>query len=363
MSAVAQPLRFGRARLLSIGALLMALWGVAYVLTAIYWVATDAFVAPLVLSPDSDLVIQSKLSLAQLLAERGRVAATREELEAQYSAAEAAIVELTELLDTASRGLDFTSSVKATQAALGGDTLKAIDHQRDLVVQMVKDQEALVEQMGKALEVGLVSNSEYALQTQALGRMKVELLENQRAQLATEAQLGEVKLTREAMHGAKGRGLSTPEMLMQRDQVVRIRCDLLKLEAERRANRAQWRRVGEEVAKVDELLGQLKARPVFRATEARTNVAFVPYSQIQGVDRGARIYDCVWGLVACRAVGTVSELLPGEVIVPDPWGTPARGQYALIDLSDQFAALSRTLRIRPLPASAQRPAATGPIAP
>jgi hypothetical protein len=152
-------------------------------------------------------------------------------------------------------------------------------------------------------------------------------------------------------------------MLMQRDQVVRIRCDLLKLEAERRANRAQWRRVGEEVAKVDELLGQLKARPVFRATEARTNVAFVPYSQIQGVDRGARIYDCVWGLVACRAVGTVSELLPGEVIVPDPWGTPARGQYALIDLSDQFAALSRTLRIRPLPASAQRPAATGPIAP
>jgi hypothetical protein len=42
----------------------------------------------------------------------------------------------------------------------------------------------------------------------------------------------------------------------------------------------------------------------------------------------------------------VTEVLPGEVIVPDPWGSLARGQYAVIELDDQHAAQSKTLRVR-----------------
>ena len=58
------------------------------------------------------------------------------------------------------------------------------------------------------------------------------------------------------------------------------------------------------------------------------------------------MYECVWGMFSCTAVGRVTEVLPGEVIVPDPWGTLARGQYAVIELDDQHAAQSKTLRVR-----------------
>jgi hypothetical protein len=46
-------------------------------------------------------------------------------------------------------------------------------------------------------------------------------------------------------------------------------------------------------------------------------------------------------------VGHIAELLPGEAVVQDPWGSPARGQYAIMDLSDAQAAQSKTLRVRP----------------
>jgi hypothetical protein len=76
-------------------------------------------------------------------------------------------------------------------------------------------------------------------------------------------------------------------------------------------------------------------------------VAFIPYTQIDGVSSGGKVYECVLGVFSCTQVGRVTEVLPGEVIVPDPWGSLARGQYAVIELDDQHAAQSKTLRVRP----------------
>jgi hypothetical protein len=64
----------------------------------------------------------------------------------------------------------------------------------------------------------------------------------------------------------------------------------------------------------------------------------------------------VWGVFACKPVGTITEIVPGEVILPDPWGNPARGQYAVLDLSNHDAAKSKVLRVRrgasePIPAA------------
>jgi hypothetical protein len=73
----------------------------------------------------------------------------------------------------------------------------------------------------------------------------------------------------------------------------------------------------------------------------------VPYTQIEGVRTGAPVFHCaVWGVFACRHVGKVDQLLPGEVAMQDPWGTPMRGQYALLDLFQPDAAQSKVLRVR-----------------
>jgi hypothetical protein len=333
-------------RLLSFAALCGAVGAIGCVASTVYHVATDGFVAPIILSPDSDMVIQSKLSMSQLLAEKMRITAKRDAIDAESQAADDSLAELRSLYAASSKSLEWTSSLTATQAAAGAQDQRTLARQRATLAQMVTDEEGFLDQMKKDLDAGLVSKAEYARQLHALNQLRVASLENERAHIASAVSLNQVHLTQRAI-GGSGARMATPEMLAQQDQLVRVRCEMIRIGAERRAKLAERRTLEEELSKLDELIGQLKSRPIFRAIEANTNIAFVPYTQIKGVRAGTPIYDCVWGVFACTSVGHVAELLPGEATVQDPWGSPARGQFAIMDLDDTKAAQAKTLRVRP----------------
>jgi hypothetical protein len=97
---------------------------------------------------------------------------------------------------------------------------------------------------------------------------------------------------------------------------------------------------------MDDVFRQLKSRPVYRAIQASTDVAFVPYTQLDGVSAGDLVVSCKWILFRCETVGRIAEILPGEVVAPDPWSDVARGQYAILDLSDPSATKEKVLRTR-----------------
>lgn len=335
-------------RIVSLVALCATVSGLGYLAKNAYHIATDSFVVPVVLSPDSDLVIQSTLSRAALLSERMKITSQREQNEAELYAAEEAIEQLKALQASVQKSLDWTTVVTRSQASADTNELAIIRRHRTVLDSMLAAQELVVARAKKDYEAGLLQNSEYTREQNALGPMRVAILENDRAMLLAQTQMDHVLLTRQAMNADHGGArMTTPEMLSQQDQLVRIKCDLLKLEAERRTKNAERRHIDEEAGKLDELIAQLNKRPIFRAIDASTNVAFIPYTQIDGVSSGGKVYECVLGVFSCTQVGRVTEVLPGEVIVPDPWGSPARGVYAVIALDDQHAAQSKTLRVRP----------------
>jgi hypothetical protein len=334
-------------RLFSFAALCGAVGAIGYVAHTVYHVATDGFVAPIILSPDSDMVIQSKLSMSQLVAEKMRIVSKRDALDAELLGAEQGLEQLKALREASAKALEWTTAITATQAAAGAEDRRALFQQRTMLAQMVVDEEHFADRMKKDMEAGLVAKVEYERELHALNQMRVAAIENDRAHILAGTQMSQVRLTQQAIAGGGPSHISTPEMVNQRDQIVRVQCDIIRLEAERRSKLAERRSLDEELTKLEELLGQLKARPIFRAIEADTNVAFVPYTQIDGVATGAEIYDCIWGVFACKSVGHVSQLLPGEAVVQDPWGSPARGQFAVLDLDDLKAAQSKTLRVRP----------------
>lgn len=338
-----------RSRIVSVAALCLTVAGVGYLAKNAYHIATDSFVVPVVLSPDSDLVIQSTLSRAALLSERMKISLQREQAEAELYAAEQAIEQLKALHGSVEKSLDWTGVVTNTQAKADTHELDILRRHQAELNSMLAAQEAVVARAETDLAAGLLQKSEYTRETNALGPIRVAIIENERARLLAQTAMDQVLLTRHAMttggHGPSTK-VATPEMLMQQEQLVRIKCDLLKLEAERRTKSAMRRHIEEEVGKLDELLAQLNKRPIFRAIDASTNVAFIPYTQVEGVSAGGKVYECVLGVFSCTQVGRVTEVLPGEVIVPDPWGSPARGVYAVIALDDQHAAQSKTLRVR-----------------
>lgn len=351
-------------RLFALAALAAFVSGVGYTGHQGYRAATDSFVAPIILSPDSDVVLANKLKMSELAIERTRTNAAAEALDADIAACDDAIAKLGALRATAANALAWTSTVTAQQAHAGRAEVAMLARQRDALRAMVASQKELTEQSKRNLAAGLISKTDYARDVQSLDQMRLALLENERTHIQSELALRQVTLTERSLGAAKG-APALPEQIMREDQVVRIDLEVKRLESEKRAKVAEKRVTQEKLAKIAEIEGQLRGRPLTRATERSIEVAFVPYTQMDGVREGAVVYDCVLGLFSCKRVGAVTEIVPGEVILPDPWGNQARGQYAMLDLRDHGAAKSKVLRIRgggaPPPAPTTQPEAVSAL--
>ena len=91
-------------------------------------------------------------------------------------------------------------------------------------------------------------------------------------------------------------------------------------------------------------------------------LAFVPSTHVPQIKANATLYDCrVLSMFACQPVGHVVELLPGEVAETNTAGIAARGQYALMQLTDPSAVEAESLSVRdPLALDA---AALSPLSP
>jgi hypothetical protein len=336
------------ARLFSLLALCLLMLALLYGVVTGYRVLNDSFVAPIIFSPDNDLVIQNKLALSRLLAERQRVLTRVAESTAALEIGDRAVVHLLDFKRSVSKALAWSVALTSKQAAVSAQEVEGLDQQRLVIENMTRDQEQFVAQMKQNLDAGLIRKSEFERNQGALDQLRLAWLQNARDRLTAQVQLDTASLAQDVLsRKSTVGGLVTPEMAAQRDHLMRVELDLMKFQAERQAKLAQQRTDQDELLKIDELVADMKRRPIFRAIEVSQNIAFVPYSQRDAVAPGSDVFDCkVWSVFACNHVGKVSELLPGEVATQDPWGTPTRGQYAVLDLNDTAAAMSKALRVR-----------------
>lgn len=75
-----------------------------------------------------------------------------------------------------------------------------------------------------------------------------------------------------------------------------------------------------EAARVrqDKIVASVKSSAYLRALEDHSTIAFVPYGNLDKIGKGTALYACRLGMVMCRSVGTVLEVLPGEVTFKHP---------------------------------------------
>jgi hypothetical protein len=139
-------------------------------------------------------------------------------------------------------------------------------------------------------------------------------------------------------------------VLRYREQLLRIELELMNLDADLRGKLAELEAAKAQADRLDRLIDQIKSRPLYRAIESKQFLAFVPYTQLEDVTPDAALYECrLWSAFDCVKVGRVLEVLRGEVAAQDPWGSPARGQYAVLELAEPRAATAKVLRVRRKP--------------
>jgi len=105
------------------------------------------------------------------------------------------------------------------------------------------------------------------------------------------------------------------------------------------------------LARQDKLLATIKQTSYLRALDDHAQVAFVPYDNLGKLSKGDVLYGCKVGMIFCHKVGTVLEILPGEVQFKHPQrDKQLRGQMVELQLADAAAATDDVLFVggRPL---------------
>jgi len=345
------PGRSWSGRVFALALLVGTLAGLTWLSAQIYYVITDGWIAPAHLSIDNDTVAQLRLQHQRQLADLTRVDAEVTRIDGELLAIDAAIVKLSELRG----GSQATLTWQAEQSRIEGNGLSAattfLERQLALVAQLHARQRDLIARSRDDLAAGLIDRSALDREEQAGDQLALETTELQRQIAESRVRRAHNRVTLKALRASTGLGTAPtvgtmPEVAAGDEHDVRIEVEIQRLNAEARGHRAQRAAALSTATKQKELLTELEARPLYRAMLVDTEIAFVPYDQIASATPGARIVDCVWGVFSCHDVGRVTELMRGEVVMQDPWGEMARGQYAILQLDDKSAIRERVLRVR-----------------
>lgn len=345
------PKHYFLPRVLSLGMLGVVAFGLIEAGRAGYLLYTDALVAPLVLSPDSEQVTSSRMSLEGLLSDRGAVAVRIEILENSLDVDRETITQLRVLRDAVTGGLAYSGAiVTESENAVGADRERIAD-QRLLLAQAIDNQRAYVKELERQMSAGLVRRTDVAREENELRRLRLLELQTQREQVGATTRQHEVELMRQSLSTVHpSTGATSPDVLRYREQLLRIELELIGLEAGSRGKLAELEASKLQAERLDRLIAQIKSRPLYRAIEEQQFLAFVPYTQLDRVSSDASLYECrLWSAFDCVKVGRVVEVLPGEVTAQDPWGSPARGQYLVMDLPNPHVATAKVLRVRRKP--------------
>jgi hypothetical protein len=356
VSTPGEPAHVGiHPRIVSLLGLAAIIAGLGYAGRAAYYAATDSWVAPVTLSPDSDAVIETNVHLNEQLTKEAKLKSDIARIDADALGVGRAMTRLRVLQQNGQKAFKWAARSTGQQADSSAASLRSLEGQHALLVNMVARQDEAVERMRRNVDAGLASSIDLEREVQASSELRLGLAENERRSADLRVQgaqarrsAGALRAVSEAQPGSADADSGVlPEIASGLERDANVELALIRLESEHRALFNAKDLATDDLARLEETIKQLKSRPLYRAVVASTDIAFVPYSQLEGITPGVELVSCTWAVFRCHAVGRVKEVLPGEIVAQDAWAKSARGQYAILELTDHDAAKEKTLRARP----------------
>ncbi|MCA9609563.1 MAG: hypothetical protein KC619_28385 [Myxococcales bacterium] len=340
-------------RLLSLAALFSVLGGVGWLVISLISMFTDSWIAPANLSPDNDAVVQLNVQVTRHVAEVERAEAERIRIDHQIAAIDTSLARLDQLNSNTHDMFTWGADIQGQSAAAIGRSLRNLRQQQHMLEGLRDRQAERTERARQQLAEGLIGRRELDAAEVALDQLELQITANLRAINEAQLQLEQARLTSSTLRrSADGETAQAgpihgqmPEIVNRQESMMRIELEMLELQAERRGLVALRDVAERNLGRMRDALDQIEARPLWRATQRSLDVAFVPYEQLEGVRPGDDVVQCTWGIFACHRVGTIREIIPGEVVTPDPWGELARGRFVILHLTDHEAVQERILRV------------------
>ncbi len=334
--ATAKKLAVSSYRLVGFGLLTMiviALLG--YVTLTVFYLFSTSWVTPIAMSPNDEKVVAVTSALATQRNERDRTAADLADTVRAIQAHEQFQVQLLKTIETdlagrkaslarvrslAAAASSARSKIAATSAAFAADHAGRIDSQYGAGL---IDQSTLLAEKQRLAQIS--SSSLNLAERQAS-------LEQQAAKLALEAKGLDALLDE-----TRGDATLSYEVLTIKRELDASKRELAKAVSNRGI-------LETALARQDEIIKGLERSPYLRAISGGATVALVPYDNLGNVKAGTDVHACRVAMLICRKVGTVTEILPGEVPLHHPHRDKAmRGQMVVLKLTETDAATKDVL--------------------
>lgn len=307
---------------------------VGYIGTSIFYMVSDSWIEPMVVSPTDERVLTLKSELAEKTTMRDKVALELQHTERFIAAQQDFQGEFVKAVkaDLAERKTTLRR-LRALASGYAGERSRIRRSNREFARQSKA-------QMHKEYAARLIDRSEYLQGAFQLGQIATSNLslaerqaefETRAAELDGEARALGAILSQKQAEADTGEGSLSYEVLKVKQEYDSSRLETQKAIESRAA-------LKESLARYDAIITSIKRSPYLRAADHTADVAFVPYANLDEVSAGAPVFACALEMIACREVGTVRELLPGEVTYKHPFREKdLRGQMVELDLDDEDA--------------------------
>ncbi|MBZ4329297.1 hypothetical protein NR800_11685 [Corallococcus interemptor] len=112
-------------------------------------------------------------------------------------------------------------------------------------------------------------------------------------------------------------GLTKDTLLLEREYTQSV-LTLARADAQRKSLEEDVRALDDRIRRFDHLLQVVHSSPYLKALEQNLTVAFVPYENLPNARAGTPLYTCALKIFWCREVGVVGPVLEGEVSQQHP---------------------------------------------
>lgn len=337
-------------RTLGFAILTVVVLGLAsYIASSVFYLVSSSWVTPSVISPTDERVLMLDARLAEQGSQRDKLAAERALIAASLADIERVIAADESFDQSFRRAVSADVADRKAQLrrlhALAQDYLTAkheISSSNLAFAGMSRQRNAALKRAGILDEEGYLTGN---YQLSQLAHSNLQLAEKE-VELDTRTSI----LSREAealtatLEDAGGSALSYDALRVQQEH-RRALLELEKAKDTQRALNTSLAAVDRSIARYDHIVKSIQDSPLLVAAAGKVTVVLVPYENLSSVYKGGPLYECALSFVVCHRVGTVVEVMPGEMEIRHPFHATRslRGQAVHVQLSDPSAAAEAVL--------------------
>jgi F0F1-type ATP synthase membrane subunit b/b' len=297
---------------------------VSFLFTKLFFLFNRSWIAPTLLSPTDERIVRLNSEIVQQSTLRDKLLVERASLEVNLKDAER------RASTGASLSQSLTLAVKNEAKVRHGERqrLLQLSNTLDEVRKQVADAtgqfaDVSSKSLQEQYQAGLTTRDRLLSGGLQLGQLAQANLALAEKASELEARGDQMKRDAHALVSAilapnSAHAHLNVDSLRLRQDFMRGALDVARAQDEIKAYTDALTTTDRSIARYGELLKVLSEAPLLKALSGSITIAFVPYENLTNVHKGSGVFACRVGMVGCRRVGQVNQVLSGEVSVHSP---------------------------------------------